>query len=47
MPVFQYKALDSAGKAIQGLKEADSPKALAELYPRALAALGAAQGRSA
>jgi general secretion pathway protein F len=28
MPVFQYKALDSSGKAIQGLKEADSPKTL-------------------
>lgn len=28
MPVFQYKALDSAGKAIQGLREADSPKTL-------------------
>jgi general secretion pathway protein F len=28
MPVFQYKALDSAGKAVQGLKEADSPKTL-------------------
>ena len=28
MPVFQYKALDAAGKAVQGLKEADSPKTL-------------------
>jgi general secretion pathway protein F len=28
MPVFQYKALDSGGKAVQGLKEADSPKTL-------------------
>jgi general secretion pathway protein F len=28
MPVFQYKALDAAGKPVQGLKEADGPKAL-------------------
>jgi general secretion pathway protein F len=28
VPVFQYKALDAAGKAVQGLQEADSPKAL-------------------
>jgi general secretion pathway protein F len=28
MPVFQYKALTAAGKAVQGLKEADSPKSL-------------------
>jgi general secretion pathway protein F len=28
MPVFQYKALDGAGKTVQGLKEADSPKTL-------------------
>jgi general secretion pathway protein F len=28
MPVFQYRALDSAGKAVQGLKEADSPRTL-------------------
>jgi general secretion pathway protein F len=28
MPVFQYKALTAAGKAVQGLKEADSPKTL-------------------
>jgi general secretion pathway protein F len=28
MPVFEYKALDTAGKAVQGLKEADSPKTL-------------------
>ncbi|WP_242339626.1 MULTISPECIES: type II secretion system inner membrane protein GspF [unclassified Anaeromyxobacter] len=28
MPVFQYKALNAAGKAVQGLKEADSPKTL-------------------
>src|SRR5574341_1229223 len=34
MPVFQYKALDSAGKSIQGLKEADSPKALRAVLKR-------------
>src|SRR5512134_1510183 len=28
MPVFEYKALDPRGKAIEGLKEADSPKTL-------------------
>ncbi len=28
MPVFEYKALSAAGKAVQGLKEAESPKAL-------------------
>jgi general secretion pathway protein F len=28
MPVFQYKALTAAGKAVHGLKEADSPKTL-------------------
>jgi len=28
MPVFEYKALSSAGKPVQGLKEAESPKAL-------------------
>jgi general secretion pathway protein F len=28
MPVFEYKALTAAGKAVQGLKEAESPKAL-------------------
>jgi general secretion pathway protein F len=28
MPVFQYKALNAAGKAVQGLKEADSPRTL-------------------
>jgi general secretion pathway protein F len=28
MPVFEYKALTAAGKPVQGLKEADSPKIL-------------------
>ena len=28
MPVFEYKALTAGGKAVQGLKEADSPKTL-------------------
>jgi general secretion pathway protein F len=28
MPVFQYKALDQGGKAVQGLREADSPRSL-------------------
>ena len=34
MPVFQYKALDAAGKAVQGLKEADSPKTLRAVLKR-------------
>ena len=28
MPVFEYKALTAGGKAVQGLREADSPKSL-------------------
>jgi general secretion pathway protein F len=28
VPVFEYKALTQAGKAVQGLREADSPKSL-------------------
>ncbi|HTN54311.1 MAG TPA: type II secretion system inner membrane protein GspF [Anaeromyxobacter sp.] len=28
MPVFEFKALDGRGKAVQGLREADSPKTL-------------------
>ncbi len=28
MPVFEYRALTAAGKAVQGLREADSPKTL-------------------
>jgi general secretion pathway protein F len=28
MPVFEYKALNTAGKPVQGLREADSPKTL-------------------
>ncbi len=28
MPVFEYRALDARGKVLQGLREADSPKAL-------------------
>jgi general secretion pathway protein F len=28
MPVFEYKALSAAGKPVQGLREADSPKTL-------------------
>src|SRR5512136_903568 len=28
MPVFEYKALTAAGKAVQGLRESDSPKSL-------------------
>ncbi|MFT3914354.1 MAG: type II secretion system inner membrane protein GspF [Anaeromyxobacteraceae bacterium] len=28
MPVFQYRALDGAGKSVQGLREADSPRTL-------------------
>jgi general secretion pathway protein F len=28
MPVFEYKALDTAGRAVQGLREAESPKTL-------------------
>ena len=28
MPVFEYKALNATGKAVTGLREADSPKTL-------------------
>jgi general secretion pathway protein F len=28
MPVFEYKALDQRGRAVEGLREADSPKSL-------------------
>ena len=28
MPVFQFRALDEAGKTVQGLREADSPRSL-------------------
>jgi general secretion pathway protein F len=31
MPIFEYKALDATGKAVDGLKEADSPKTLRSL----------------
>ncbi|HUL58895.1 MAG TPA: type II secretion system inner membrane protein GspF [Anaeromyxobacteraceae bacterium] len=34
MPVFEYKALTAAGKAVQGLKEADSPKTLRAVLRR-------------
>ncbi|GAO02523.1 type II secretion system inner membrane protein GspF [Anaeromyxobacter sp. PSR-1] len=34
MPVFEYKAYDAQGKAIQGLREADSPKALRSVLRR-------------
>lgn len=34
MPVFEYKALDQSGKAIEGLKEADSPKTLRSVLRR-------------
>jgi general secretion pathway protein F len=34
MPVFEYKALTAAGKAVQGLKEAESPKALRSALKR-------------
>ena len=34
MPVFQYKALDASGRAVQGLKEADSPKTLRAVLKR-------------
>ena len=34
MPVFQYKALDAAGRAVQGLREADSPKTLRAVLKR-------------
>jgi general secretion pathway protein F len=34
MPVFQYKALTAAGKAVQGLREADSPKSLRTVLRR-------------
>ncbi len=28
MPIFEYKALDTSGKAVQGLKDSESPKTL-------------------
>ena len=34
MPVFAYKALDQSGKAVEGLKEADSPRTLRGLLRR-------------
>jgi general secretion pathway protein F len=34
MPVFQYKALTAAGKAVHGLKEADSPRTLRAVLRR-------------
>jgi general secretion pathway protein F len=34
MPVFQYKALDAAGRAVQGLREADSPRTLRAVLKR-------------
>jgi general secretion pathway protein F len=34
MPVFEYKALTASGKAVQGLKEAESPKALRVVLKR-------------
>ncbi len=34
MPVFEYKALTTAGRPVQGLKEAESPKALRAVLRR-------------
>lgn len=34
MPVFEYKALSANGKAVQGLREADSPKTLRHVLRR-------------
>jgi general secretion pathway protein F len=34
MPVFEYKALSAAGKPVQGLKEAESPKTLRSALKR-------------
>ncbi len=34
MPVFEYKALNAAGKTVQGLREADSPKSLRAVLRR-------------
>lgn len=34
MPVFEYKALSGSGKAVQGLREADSPRALRAVLRR-------------
>jgi general secretion pathway protein F len=34
MPVFQYRALDQAGKTVQGLREADSPRTLRSVLRR-------------
>jgi general secretion pathway protein F len=34
MPIYEYKALDSAGKAVSGMVDADSPRALREQLKR-------------
>ncbi len=34
MPVFEYKALDAAGKSVAGLKEADTPRTLRAVLRR-------------
>src|SRR5512134_3462863 len=34
MPVFEYKALTTAGKTVQGLREAESPKTLRSVLRR-------------
>jgi general secretion pathway protein F len=34
MPVFEYKALDQRGRAVEGLREADSPKTLRAVLRR-------------
>jgi len=34
MPVFQYRALDQGGRAVQGLREADSPRSLRTVLRR-------------
>jgi general secretion pathway protein F len=34
VPVFEYKALDQRGKAVEGLKEAESPKTLRQVLRR-------------
>ena len=31
MPVFEYKGFNEAGKAVEGIREADSPKGLRAL----------------
>lgn len=47
MPVFEYRALTAAGKTVEGLKEADSPKTLRSVLRRDGLYLSAVLGEQA